>query len=143
MGIMKEKEIFINNINGLPSAAERIVKEFPEQRLFFFYGNLGAGKTTLIQHLCKLLGVQEPVTSPTFALVQEYHTKTDTLYHIDLYRVNKKEDLFEIGIGEYLDSGNYCFIEWPQLVEALADSYVKVEITVMENEKRRVKLQGI
>lgn len=100
--------------------------------IFLLEGDLGAGKTTLVQTMCKFLGVDEPVTSPTFSLVNEYTSDSyGTLYHMDLYRLDKEEDLVQIGLEEYLDSGNLCFIEWPEIARKKFDApYILIKISV-------------
>lgn len=100
--------------------------------IFLLEGDLGAGKTTLVQSMCAFLGVEEAVTSPTFSLVNEYQSPSQgTIYHMDLYRLEKEEDLVQIGLEEYLDSGNLCFIEWPGIAQKKFDSpYIRIEITL-------------
>ena len=137
-------EVVIKSIKELPGVAEDILKKYKDYKIFFLYGNLGAGKTTLVQAFCKQLGIKEPVTSPTFAIIQEYKTGKGQVYHLDLYRIKNHAELEEIGIQEYLESGSYCFIEWPQLLEDFIEQpLVKVEIIAMQNEKRNIKLRVV
>jgi tRNA threonylcarbamoyladenosine biosynthesis protein TsaE len=103
-----------------PRVAGELLRAFPEARVFTFSGPLGAGKTTLIKALCARLGVADGMASPSFSIVNEYRTAGGTpVYHFDLYRLNKPEELEGIGFTEYLDSGHYCFVEWPELGEGL------------------------
>lgn len=103
-----------------PEIARVILQGYPEARLLAFHGDLGAGKTTLIKALGQELGVADAMSSPTFALVNEYRSGAgDPVYHFDLYRLKDAAELDAIGFSEYVDSGNYCFIEWPQLAEEL------------------------
>jgi tRNA threonylcarbamoyladenosine biosynthesis protein TsaE len=103
-----------------PEIARVILQGYPEARVFAFHGDLGAGKTTLIKALGQELGVADAMSSPTFALVNEYRSGAgDPVYHFDLYRLKDAAELDAIGFSEYVDSGNYCFIEWPQLAEEL------------------------
>lgn len=103
-----------------PDIAQLILQGYPEARVFAFHGDLGAGKTTLIKAMGQVLGVADAMSSPTFALVNEYRSGTgDPVYHFDLYRLKDAAELDAIGFSEYVDSGNYCFIEWPQLAEEL------------------------
>jgi tRNA threonylcarbamoyladenosine biosynthesis protein TsaE len=103
-----------------PEIARVILQGYPEARLLAFHGDLGAGKTTLIKAMGQVLGVADAMSSPTFALVNEYRSGTgDPVYHFDLYRLKDAAELDAIGFSEYVDSGNYCFIEWPQLAEEL------------------------
>ena len=102
---------------------------------------MGAGKTTIIKAICEVLGAKDVVTSPTFTIVNEYRTLLgESIYHIDFYRIKKTEEVFDFGIEEYLDSGSYCFMEWPGLVEGLLPPFtVNVSITVDDNEQRILK----
>jgi tRNA threonylcarbamoyladenosine biosynthesis protein TsaE len=103
-----------------PEIARVILQGYPEARLLAFHGDLGAGKTTLIKAMGQVLGVADAMSSPTFALVNEYRSGAgDPVYHFDLYRLKDAAELDAIGFSEYVDSGNYCFIEWPQLAEEL------------------------
>jgi len=103
-----------------PEIARVILQGYPEARVLAFHGDLGAGKTTLIKALGQELGVAGAMSSPTFALVNEYRSGAgDPVYHFDLYRLKDAAELDAIGFSEYVDSGNYCFIEWPQLAEEL------------------------
>lgn len=99
---------------------------------------MGSGKTTIIKAVCKELDAIDIVSSPTFTLVNEYKTSTgESLYHIDFYRIKKKEEVFDFGIEEYLTGDSYCFMEWPELVEDILPSdMLKVRLTVHENEER-------
>lgn len=101
-------------------------------RLVLFSGDLGAGKTTLVKHLGVALGIGDPISSPTFSLIQEYRSdRIGIVYHMDLYRIGKPDDLVQIGLEEYLDSGNLCLIEWPAVGEAFFDmKRVRVDIGV-------------
>jgi len=117
-----------------------MVKESGETRVWCFYGDLGSGKTTIIQHLCKYLGVCDPVVSPTFSIVNLYRTQsTGIIYHFDLYRLQKPEEVFDIGFSEYVDSGQYCFIEWPELAESMIpEEYVSITMKVLDEGKREI-----
>lgn len=118
----------------LREAAEILAHYFRETRIFCFYGEMGAGKTTFIKAICKELGALDKATSPTFSLVNEYQLRNQKLaYHFDLYRVANTDELEAIGFKEYLDSGNYCLIEWPALAQPFLNSpFVYVEIIVKE-----------
>lgn len=103
-----------------PATARALLAAYPGARVFTFTGTLGAGKTTLIKALCGQLGVADGMASPSFAIVNEYRSPArGPVYHFDLYRLNKAEELDGIGFTEYLDSGHYCFVEWPELGEGL------------------------
>jgi tRNA threonylcarbamoyladenosine biosynthesis protein TsaE len=131
-------EIFIKDKTHLEAAARKLLKHSGEKKIFAFYGSMGAGKTTIIKAVCKVLGATDIVSSPTFTLVNEYMTSGgESLYHIDFYRIKKKEEVFDFGIEEYLTGDSYCFIEWPGLVEEiLPPGIVNIHIKVDENEQR-------
>lgn len=135
-------EIKIENIEDIASAARKFVDEMGENCVFAFYGKMGAGKTTFIKSICEALGVKDVVTSPTFALVNEYaDAEGQPVYHFDFYRIKNLREAYDMGCEEYFYSGYPCFIEWPELVEELLpDDTVKVNIEVLENESRIVTL---
>lgn len=135
----------IERLELLPQWSQKLLENFPSARVFAFTGEVGAGKTTFIQSLCKQLGVTSAVTSPTFALVNEY-PYTDiasglprSIYHLDLYRLRSIEEALEIGIEDYLYSQKYCFVEWPELVEPLlpADT-VRIHFEILSNSQRKM-----
>ncbi len=135
-------KIIIKNKRELHAVARKIIKTFREERIFAFYGAIGSGKTTIIKAICKVLGAVDIVSSPSFTLVNEYKTvKGESLYHIDFYRIRKTEEVFDFGIEEYLSAGNYCFMEWPELVEGiLPDRMIRIKISVGENGERILDL---
>lgn len=125
----------------LGTIADILLEAYPHGRIFTFYGAMGAGKTTLIKALCNRLNVIDTVTSPTFALVNVYLTAGNrSVYHFDLYRMKKLEEIFDIGYEDYFYSGSYCLIEWPELIEQLLpESCIRVKIDVaIENEIRTI-----
>jgi tRNA threonylcarbamoyladenosine biosynthesis protein TsaE len=124
--------------------ASALLKKRPGSRVFTFSGPLGAGKTTLIKALCAHLGVEGGMSSPTFAIVNEYRTRQgEAVYHFDLYRLTKAEELEGIGFTEYLDSGCYCFVEWPELAEALyPPGTVHVELRIGDEGTRTIELDN-
>ncbi len=122
----------------LKQVAKAILEAYPQERVFGFYGEMGAGKTTLIKEMCAHLGVDGMTSSPTFAIVNEYWTLTEPVYHFDFYRIDGPEDAVRIGFEEYIYSGNYCFIEWTEKVQPLLpDEYVRVTIERVDETKRR------
>lgn len=135
------KTIFLKNIPELPEAAKQILLFAKNKKIFCFYGELGSGKTTLIKEICRQLGVKDAGSSPTFAIVNEYTTESSaqpgssgpTVYHFDLYRLKNEAEIYDIGYEDYLFSGNYCFIEWPDKIEhLLAPGFIKVVIEVKD-----------
>jgi tRNA threonylcarbamoyladenosine biosynthesis protein TsaE len=131
-------KIIIKHLKGLPQAARKFLILTDKNRLFAFYGSMGAGKTTIIKAICEEMGAIDPVSSPTFTLVNEYKTKEgSSLYHIDFFRIRKLSEVFDFGIEEYLSSGSFCFMEWPEIVEEILPAgTVKVKIDVGKNDER-------
>ena len=120
----------------LVPAAKLLLDTHPGSRVFAFYGRMGAGKTTFIKVICSQLGVADIIQSPSFSIINEYHTRSgDSLYHFDFYRINRLEEAFDIGYEDYLYSGSYCFIEWPELVESLLPPDV-IRVTVCDDTER-------
>lgn len=135
-------KITVKDKKHLRSAAKQLIDHVAGQKIIAFYGPMGAGKTTVIKAVCAYLGAIDIVSSPTFTLVNEYKTVNgESLYHIDFYRINKPEEVFDFGIEEYFSCGSYCFMEWPELIEnILPPETVKIKITVGENEERILEL---
>lgn len=130
-------QIIIKNENELAAIAKQFLAAFPDNKLFSFQGELGAGKTTFIKALCRELGVKDNMSSPSFSIVNEYSTEKGVpIYHFDLYRLKSPQEAFDIGMEEYLYSGNYCFVEWPEKGGAiLPQETVRVKITVEERQR--------
>jgi tRNA threonylcarbamoyladenosine biosynthesis protein TsaE len=106
------------SLNDLPFIAEKLIQLYGSEIVYAFYGKMGSGKTTFIKEICKQLGVSDVITSPTFAIINEYTAAhEEKLYHFDFYRINNQEEVFDFGYEEYFYSGNKCFIEWPELIE--------------------------
>ena len=124
-------EIRISNLELIREAAREFIQHIGEHRVFAFYGEMGAGKTTFIKAICEELGVEDVITSPTFAIVNEYGLADgDCIYHFDFYRIKKLEEVYDMGFEDYFYSGALCFIEWPELIEeVLPEDAVKVNIT--------------
>lgn len=124
------KEFQVEGLEELEKVADAVLSHFSNDRIFAFFGEMGAGKTTFIKVLCKRLGVFDNVSSPTYSLVNEYlDEQGDSIYHFDFYRINDPSEAFDIGFDDYLYSSAYCFIEWPQRVEKLLpDQYVSITI---------------
>jgi tRNA threonylcarbamoyladenosine biosynthesis protein TsaE len=125
----------------LPAIASEILSFAPNNRIFLFYGDMGAGKTTLIKSLCKQLGSNDNITSPTFSIVNQYNGAGASIYHFDFYRLKNEHEALDIGFEEYLYSGNYCFIEWPEKIpNQLPDDFISITIKVMDNNTRQITL---
>ena len=131
---MKLIETSLENIDD---AAREFLQKTNGCKHFAFYGSMGAGKTTFIKALCKALGITSIVTSPTFALVNEYNN--GMAYHFDFYRINRHEEVFDFGCEEYFVSGAFCFVEWPEKAEiALPDDICRVGINELPNGNRMI-----
>ncbi len=142
-----KQEIIIPSLDALDAAAEEFVALMGDETVYAFTGEMGAGKTTFINALCRALGVEDDHTgSPTFAIVNEYRSDTtaELIYHFDLYRIENLEQAFDIGVEDYLDSGALCFIEWPDRIDdILPDDTVRVNIEVLPDGGRRLTIEGI
>lgn len=133
-----------NSPAQLPSVAADIISFAKSTRIFLFYGDMGAGKTTLIKSLCEALGTTGPVTSPTFSIVNEYVGIKDRIYHFDFYRLKNQSEALDLGYEEYFYSDAYCFIEWPEKIpDLLPDHYVKIKIAVLTDGSRQIIIEQI
>ena len=114
-------EIRINSLADINDAAKKFIENMGEGKVFAFYGKMGAGKTTFVKAVCECLGVDDVITSPTFAIVNEYTSATtgESIYHFDFYRIKKLEEVYDMGYEDYFYSGSLCFLEWPELIEDL------------------------
>lgn len=126
----KRECIEIQHVSEIGRVAETLLAFCQDIRCITFVGDIGAGKTTLINALCQLLEVKDLVSSPTFSLVNIYEGGKKTVYHMDLYRLEDFDEALNIGIEEYLDSPNYCFIEWPELIESLLEEENIVAVSI-------------
>jgi tRNA threonylcarbamoyladenosine biosynthesis protein TsaE len=134
-------QITIPSIEKIDSAARQLTDMLGTRRKVAFFGEMGAGKTTLIQAVCKVLGVEDTVASPTFALINEYFTKDGvSVYHFDLYRIEDITEVYDLGYEDYFYSDAYCFIEWPEKVmELIPEDVLLLEIKVMDDGSRVVR----
>jgi tRNA threonylcarbamoyladenosine biosynthesis protein TsaE len=132
-------EIKITDLEHINEAAQTFVENIGEHTVFAFYGKMGAGKTTFIKAVCEVLGVTDVITSPTFAIVNEYTAQGEPVYHFDFYRIKKLEEVYDMGFEDYFYSGALCLIEWPELIEEiLPEDAVKVSIQEKEDGSRAI-----
>ena len=135
--------IQVNSLGDLPDAAQAILDNLRGRSLVVFRGPMGAGKTTLIRAICQQLGVADTVTSPTFALINEYKdAESRPVYHFDFYRIDKLEEAFDFGYEEYFYSGNLCLVEWPEKIEPLLpeEGVMTVGIEIVDKDSRRITM---
>lgn len=136
-------EIKIQSLEDIHEAAKQFIAAMEDHTVFAFNGKMGAGKTTFIKAICEELGVTDVITSPTFAIVNEYRSEetSELIYHFDFYRIKKLDEVYDMGYEDYLYSGALCFIEWPELIEdLLPEDAIQVNITEQTDGSRVVTL---
>ena len=154
-------QIRIQSLDNIQEAARQFINNMGNAKVFAFYGKMGAGKTTFIKAICEELGVEDIITSPTFAIVNEYtivnpqrstangqssmvNGQHPSIYHFDFYRIKKIEEVYDMGYEDYFYSGDICFIEWPELIDdLLPEDTVKVYIEELEDGSREIRLKNI
>lgn len=135
-------KIDVKDLGELKQAAAQILSTYPDDRVFLFYGTMGAGKTTLINELCLQLGVEDHTSSPTFSIVNEYASRRGIIFHFDFYRLKTEAEAFDFGYEEYFYSGNYCFVEWPEKIpNLLPPNTVKISITITDFQERTITIE--
>ena len=139
------EKIACNHLDRISESAKLIIDLCRDTKVWVFKGEMGAGKTTLIKEVCALLGVLDPVTSPTYALVNEYEIKDGgKIFHFDFYRIEHPQEALEIGVEEYFYSGNYCFVEWAEKIsEFIPDEFSLITIDKKEQEKRDIAVKVV
>ncbi|MFD1258967.1 tRNA (adenosine(37)-N6)-threonylcarbamoyltransferase complex ATPase subunit type 1 TsaE [Mucilaginibacter terrae] len=134
----------INSLAELPATAQSLINFAGIQKIFLFYGDMGAGKTTFIKALCQELGITDEVTSPTFSIVNEYAGTNVRVYHFDFYRLKNQEEALDMGYEEYFYSGDYCLIEWPENIPNLLPSnFISIAISVTDQQTRNFSFKII
>lgn len=137
---MKRTEINFE-LQQIHAAAERFLHEAKDAKVFTFSGELGAGKTTFIARVCSLLGVKDVVNSPTFSIVQQYNSPAGNVFHIDLYRIKNEQEAVDAGLADCIDSGDLCFIEWPENAPGIIPgNAVTTQIHITGEENRRLEI---
>lgn len=128
-------------LENIHTAIEKIIPFLEKYKVVLFNGSMGAGKTTLISTLCKTLGSTDDISSPTFSIVNEYHSNIGKIYHFDFYRIESIEEAFDIGLEEYLYSNDFCFIEWAEKIqELLPNNYLIVNISIISEVERSIEI---
>ena len=134
--------ITIDSLSDLPKVADLVLESLNGRNVVAFFAPMGAGKTTLISTLMETLGSEDIVTSPTFALVNQYEGNECRIYHFDFYRIEEIEEVFDLGYEEYFYSGDLCFVEWPEKIEPLLpDDAMTVRITIGDGESRIFEIE--
>ena len=137
-------EILVRDLEELRGAAKRILELFPEEKIFLFEGDMGAGKTTLVKAFCEELEVKDTASSPTYSIVNEYVYPRGKIFHFDFFRIKSEIEAYDLGFEEYLYSGNLCFIEWPEKIKGLwPENYIKVVIDQTEDQQRMITAMKI
>ncbi|WP_313511964.1 tRNA (adenosine(37)-N6)-threonylcarbamoyltransferase complex ATPase subunit type 1 TsaE [Sphingobacterium sp.] len=132
----------VANTESLPAAAAWLIENAGDKRVFVFQAPMGAGKTTFIKAICAYLQVEDSTSSPTFSIVNEYHSENGPIYHFDFYRLKSEQEAFDLGYEEYFYSGDYCFIEWPEKIPNLIpEDAAIVKIEVAEDQSRTIILK--
>jgi len=133
----------IYSLNDVDKVAKQLIQHAKTKTLLI-YGGMGVGKTTLIKQIVKGLGSNDEVTSPTFSIVNEYHSENEIIYHFDFYRINDIEEAFNFGVEEYLYSNNWCIIEWPDKIQSILPKLVdRIDLDLNPDNSRSLKLKSI
>ena len=136
------RRIELDSLSDLPRVAEAVVEALEGRTVVLLRGGMGAGKTTLVSRIAALLGAEDAVTSPTFALVNQYEGTEQRIYHFDFYRIDNIEEVFDLGYEEYFYSGDLCLVEWPEKIEPLIpDDAMVVRITAGDGEERIFEIE--
>ena len=137
-------ETAVNDLSDLPQVAQQLLEFSKGEKIFIFYGDMGAGKTTFIKSFCRVLGVKDVVSSPTYSIVNEYESANGPVYHFDFYRIKDIQEAYDLGYEEYFYGGGICLIEWPERVaELLPEHLIKVEISIIDENRRVFNLSRV
>lgn len=134
----------VKQLSELPKVAATLLNSFPSNRVFLFFGEMGAGKTTFIKEICNELGVKDKVSSPSYSIVNEYQVPGGQLYHFDFYRLKNETEALDMGYEEYFYNGDYCLVEWPEKITSLWPlQFVKVKILVLNEQERQITAEVV
>jgi tRNA threonylcarbamoyladenosine biosynthesis protein TsaE len=141
---MRTVRLGVESLEHLPEQANVIIENGKGFDIWLFYGEMGAGKTTLIREICQQIGVEDNVNSPSFGLVNEYLTRQDeTIYHFDFYRIKNEEEAGRIGLDEYFCSGNLCLIEWPEKISSMIpEKHFSIKLEITKDQQREISLNS-
>ena len=138
------KDFIIKDIYELDIVANYILEISKLSKLFYLKGDLGAGKTTLVQYICNKLNTTDKVVSPSFALINIYNSNDNEIYHIDLYRIKDLEEAIDLGIEDYIYNDNYCFVEWADIIKPISpEIYFEIEIKILNKNSRQIVITKI
>ncbi len=137
------KTLTVKSLSDLPEAAAELLEAAAGRRVVALYGDMGAGKTTLVKEVCRACGTKQPAVSPTFSIVNVYDTSSGSpVYHFDFYRIRSIEEAFDFGYEEYFFSGALCLVEWPEMIEELLpEDALRVYIAVLDDGSRRIDIE--
>ena len=139
-----QESLFTYDITEIDKVSRIIIELIKQKNKVLFSGPLGSGKTTLIKNVMHDLGYNEHVSSPTFSIINEYATDHKMIYHMDLYRIKKEDELYEIGFEEYLRNGNLCLIEWPEIAIKMIDKdFVHIKLKEISKTKRSIEIKSL
>lgn len=137
-------DIKVKQLSELPIVAANLLQAFPSNRIFLFFGEMGAGKTTLIKAICNELGITDTVSSPSYSIVNAYRLADRQVYHFDFYRLKSETEALDMGYEEYFYDGNYCLIEWPEKISSFwPREFVKVKILVLNEQERQITAEVV
>lgn len=139
-----QKSLFNYDINEIDKVSKIIIELIKQKNKVLFSGPIGSGKTTLIKNVMHNLGFNEHVSSPTFSIINEYALDYKMIYHMDLYRIKKKDELYEIGFEEYLRNGNLCLIEWPEIaIKMIEKDFIHIKLKEISKTKRSIEIKSL
>lgn len=134
--------IRVKDLSELDSAAQKLINTLVDSRVWLFYGEMGAGKTTLIKAICKALNIEDQASSPTFSIVNEYASPQGPVFHFDFYRIRSEQEALDLGYEEYFYSGHYCFVEWPERIPSLLpDDAAVIRIELGDEGEREIHIE--
>ena len=139
-----QQSLFTYDITEIDKVSKIIIESIKQNKIVLFSGAVGSGKTTLIKYVMRELGYKEHVSSPTFSVINEYALENIKIYHMDLYRIKKEDELYEIGFEEYLKNGNLCLIEWPEIaIKMIYKDFIHIKLKEITKTKRSIEIKSL